>query len=898
MTTSFSDFLTNHKNEKGSKIHTHTRMPDKELKIYGGSWTIPDNNKFLQTYYKNIITKKQTEHLTEKQLENGVIAVDFDFRYSNDITTKQYNQKHIDDWVCELIEPLKEFYVFNKDTNFDVFVMEKPNVNVLEDGSLTKDGVHFIIRLNMLDSHKVEYRNKLLNTLTFKLPLINDTESVVDNGVLLGQTNWTLYGSKKPAHEAYELTYHYQIGFDTSDGEFMVDKQNIPEMNYDLFKLLSVRNTDNIQTFPTKNVRVSSTKKQTKKNKCDPETDSETSSVENDEPVIETDIYYKYLNCIGSSMCGRGDHFKTIKVLQALRNENCDSKYVSYWIKKYASPDSKKYTYAIDYYKDRDYIKYTPLNVEKRLSIKSLKNWAKQNNVLYGKYFKDDYAFQIKKMFHIDNILTNSQEEGEFMKVIYVLLDKTIILDDEVIYLYYKDEWRTMKEKDCKILKELIREMFEIYIKTTLDIVNEYIKQNLNNEENVKKGKSIHSNICGLTNTIKKIHYIKNICELLKNKLATIKNKIVFDLGADNFYNIHFKNGVYDLKTGFRTRVETDYVTQTLDYDYIEEKEIDENIKNDVYDYFQKIQPDEDQRKFTLSYLAYCLTGNTKKQVFKMNIGHTAQNGKSTEMSIHDKCFELYTYKADKRVLQNEFDKRHKFLSELVKKPIRLLYFEELPKGKKLDVEFIKDFVDGKKLSLEKLFGTTDEFKIQAKIMSVSNHDFNVDTDEGILRRGRVQYYTSKFVDEDSGEIDEENHIYKKVEGFEDKFDNEFYKNAYFHLLLKYIDALYIPSKNKEDFKKTAEENDIILNNILEHFEITNDPTDIVGRYYFDDKVGCGKEQFKFYKEKLQGKGCKYDSQMKYTCKELGKQKDGVFVGLKMRPEEKIVVSEEFLETS
>jgi phage/plasmid-associated DNA primase len=223
------------------------------------------------------------------------------------------------------------------------------------------------------------------------------------------------------------------------------------------------------------------------------------------------------------------------------------------------------------------------------------------------------------------------------------------------------------------------------------------------------------------------------------------------------------------------------------------------------------------------------------------------------------------------------------------------LYFEELPKGKKLDVEFIKDFVDGKKLSLEKMFGTTDKFKIQAKIMSVSNHDFNVDTDEGILRRGRVQYYTSKFVDEDSVEIDEQKHIYKKVLGFEDKFDNEFYKNAYFHLLLKYVDALYIPSKNKEDFKKTAEENDEILNNILEHFEITNNSNDKVGRYYFDDKVGCGKEKFKDYKEKLQSKGCKYESQMKYTCKELEKQKDGVFVGLKMRPEEKIVVSEEIL---
>jgi hypothetical protein len=36
--------------------------------------------------------------------------------------------------------------------------MEKPNVNRLKDGSLTKDGIHFIIGLNMPLAIREKYR--------------------------------------------------------------------------------------------------------------------------------------------------------------------------------------------------------------------------------------------------------------------------------------------------------------------------------------------------------------------------------------------------------------------------------------------------------------------------------------------------------------------------------------------------------------------------------------------------------------------------------------------------------------------------------------------------------------------------------------------------------------------
>jgi len=866
-------------------VSTHTRMPDKDLNIYGGSWCIKPEElpEFWDLHYVYVSQGGDT-YFTERQLDDGAcLAIDLDFRYSHDITTRQHTKENIKDIVCLYSEMAKKYFHVEPNIPIDVFVMEKPNVNRLADGSLTKDGIHIIFGLQVDFKMQQKIREAVIKEIPdiLDLPLINTWESVFDEGISKGKTNWTLYGSKKPANEAYELKYHWEFELDGADNEFMMSEKDIAEFDFKKdYAKLSVQYPNN-PVFPInfKNCPLTLDKpKKTQKSKSPTSvTEIPNDFIRQGLKLNETDIFYKLLNCIGRTMCGRGEHQKTISVLQALKNEGCNKKYVKYWIETFCDTNLKKYKYALDKY-EKD-IHYTPLIKIKRYSIKSLRKWAKLGNKkLYGEYFKNDYDFQLRMRFNFENLINTHRDETLFSKLIYELTLNYIFLKDDLIYLYYNDEWRVCKKGG--IVKQLILDIFEIYIKVALDIVNEKLKQHLNDEEFCKNCKKMLDCLMDTNYSIKKNHYINNIYSLLKNKLETIKCEIVFDLGQDNHFKIHFKNGVYDLKEKkFSSRTETDFVTQILNYDYIEAEEITEDTKNAVSGFFEKIQPDQDQRNFTLSYLAYCLTGNTLTQVFKMNIGHSASNGKSTEMSIHEKCFEIYTEKCDARVLQLGFDKRHKFLDSLVTKPIRLLYFEELPKGKKLDVEFMKDFVDGDNLKLEKLFATKDNIKLQTKIMSASNHDFNCDTDAGIIRRGRIQYYTSRFVDENA---DEENHIYLKEEGFKNRFNDVEYKNAYFHLLLNYVDKLYIPSKNKDDFKEKAEEGDDILNNILEHFEFTNDANNKIGK--IDIESICGKDKFREYKDKLQSMGCKYDckEQFLYTDEEGNKyQKKGVFTKLK-----------------
>jgi len=237
-----NEFLAKHSAKNEQKIgeqssSTHTRIPDKDQNIYAGSYIIPSSElpTFYGLYYNSIFVQKRKEYLTERQLENGgPMAVDFDFRYNHDVTTRQHTVEHICDMVCEYSELLKECYLIEPNKPFDVFIFEKPNVNRLADGSLTKDGIHMIIGMQIDHCMQTLIRDKMVEQMSNvwqDLPLINTWDSVLDEGISRGKTNWQLFGSRKPGNEAYELTHHYIMTIDPTDGQFKMDEEEVSKFD-------------------------------------------------------------------------------------------------------------------------------------------------------------------------------------------------------------------------------------------------------------------------------------------------------------------------------------------------------------------------------------------------------------------------------------------------------------------------------------------------------------------------------------------------------------------------------------------------------------------------------------------------------------------------------------------
>jgi hypothetical protein len=216
---------------KGSSF-THTRIGDKALKIYGGSYSIRDNKQFIDTYFDKVFVKHEKEYLTEKQLiEDGPILIDIDLRYDHSITERQHSGDHVLDCVMLYADKIGEMLNISDGAEIDVYVMEKGDVNRTD--TKTKDGIHIIIGIKMHKALQVILRDRVMPELKESwddLPVTNTWEEVIDDGIAKGFVNWQLYGSRKPGNQAYLIKYHYSLTWDENDGwsptENIMDKFN------------------------------------------------------------------------------------------------------------------------------------------------------------------------------------------------------------------------------------------------------------------------------------------------------------------------------------------------------------------------------------------------------------------------------------------------------------------------------------------------------------------------------------------------------------------------------------------------------------------------------------------------------------------------------------------------
>ncbi|MFN9110065.1 MAG: DUF5906 domain-containing protein [Bacteroidota bacterium] len=333
--------------------------------------------------------------------------------------------------------------------------------------------------------------------------------------------------------------------------------------------------------------------------------------------------------------------------------------------------------------------------------------------------------------------------------------------------------------------------------------------------------------------------YLRNVLEQVITK-GTLTHEQIENLNyLPNYLN--FKNYKVNLKTlEYEERTPYDFVTEILNYDF--EPKSDKTIKKSILKIMRNICNDDDETlEFILSYFGYCITSETNAQKYLNAIG-PGGNGKSTLVQMMEKVFDIYTYKCDNRQFSESFNKQHKYFIKMQKK--RIVYVEEVDK-KKANIGLLKDVVDGNKLEVEVLFGTTKEVEIDFKLLFFSNNIMNFDTDGGIRRRAIIIDFMNKFVDAEK--FEEEKKVYKRgnvyirddnwLKNFE---NNDAYKLAFVHILLKYAkkyftNGISVPAKFRETTDDIMDENDKFKNFLDQFFEITNDPKDRIHKNELHD---------------------------------------------------------------
>ena len=93
----------------------------------------------------SISLSKIAKNIHRKTKENILLLIDVDFRYSTDVTERQTDE-HIIQFLELIVSKISKIYI-PKETEFNIYVLEKQSPNLLDD--VTKDGIHLMIDIEM-----------------------------------------------------------------------------------------------------------------------------------------------------------------------------------------------------------------------------------------------------------------------------------------------------------------------------------------------------------------------------------------------------------------------------------------------------------------------------------------------------------------------------------------------------------------------------------------------------------------------------------------------------------------------------------------------------------------------------------------------------------------------------
>jgi hypothetical protein len=374
-----------------------------------------------------------------------------------------------------------------------------------------------------------------------------------------------------------------------------------------------------------------------------------------------------------------------------------------------------------------------------------------------------------------------------------------------------------------------------------------------------------------------KISFMKKLRTYVSKEIKNLNIELI----DDQKHIISFRNGIYDLKENkFRERMREDYISTTLNYDYC--PEINQTIIEDIRKKIYTISNcDESLFEFNLSWLGYCLTGETDLQSFLMMIGYTAANGKSTLGMMFHSSLPIYSTIMDSQTFDLKYEKAHKQLAE-VTKLIRFAILEEMSTAK-LNIKLFKTFTAGGKQTCEKMFGTKLNLDVRAKLYCTSNVDPVFISDEGFRRRGIMEILKNKFVyPSEMKRMKNKENVFEKDAKLSSNFDTNEYKLAFVQLLIPYAHKFYkehlkVPKELRANFDELCDDNDV-FKLFIDEFVII-DPKSSVARNVFVTKFNA--EMNKNYSDNF------ITRQMKKYCTYNRNQRigdaRGVYNGIKLK---------------
>ncbi|RKO89862.1 hypothetical protein BDK51DRAFT_37723 [Blyttiomyces helicus] len=296
----------------------------------------------------------------------------------------------------------------------------------------------------------------------------------------------------------------------------------------------------------------------------------------------------------------------------------------------------------------------------------------------------------------------------------------------------------------------------------------------------------------------------------------------------NNRYLLSFRNGVYDLKTGtFRKSSSLDYLTTTIDYEL--PKKVDKEIRDEINSFIDSIMPNDEEKQYLLKWLASCLSGFNKDEIFTILTG-SGRNGKGVLCELMSVTMGDYGHCIQASMLTNERPSSSAPCVDLLNlKGKRWVCGSEPEKGVSINGGFVKFLTGNDKISGRFCHANSEiSFNPQHSLVIQCNAIPTLDgEDDAIWDRGRIIDFVFKFVDNPKGPFEKkiDRHLKEKVKTWGPQF---------MLILLDYYkqyekeDGLHPSTAVAAKVRSVRKDNDPLVEFLEEHYELTNNDEDYV----------------------------------------------------------------------
>lgn len=790
------DFLTKHNTSasatKGKP--THTRIGDKDLNVYGGSFIIDKGElpTFYRLYYEHCFVKNRKEYLTEKQLDDsGPVAIDLDFRYDFSVTTRQHTPEHIQDIISLYLETIKEFFIFKGDEQFPIFVMEKPDVNRVVENQETKDGIHIIIGIQMDRTMQVMLRERIIKQIgeIWDIPLKNDWESVFDIGISKGCVNWQLYGSQKPGHQAYRLTYYLMAQLDSADKDWMTTPKNIKEFELSKeLELLSVQYDRHLkcdinpaiqEEYNRRKADNGQPKKRAAKGKInivleeDDNSDIQLSDITNHDILkkavdnimnsLKTNDQYireihEYTQILPEKYYQPGSHLLNRQVAFALKHTD-ERLFLSWVMLRAKASDFDFNTIPELYHSWKHHFNKRSDGVTKR----SIMYWAKQD--AFEEYEK------VKKNtidHYIEETIFEAGDWDYAMVLYHMFKDKYVCssIINKKWFVFNNHKWE--KDEGNRLRLGISKDLFQLYT----DKQNEYLSEahlyDPNSEEHEKIQRKVKK-IAEISIKLKKTNDKNNI---MREAMEIFFDKDFTRNMDSNPYLLCFRNGVFDFKTKeFRQGYPQDYITKSTGVPYVKYSYDDTKATSDeILQFMEQLFPKPELCRYMWDHLASCLIGIKKEHVFNIYRG-SGSNGKSILTDLMSHCLGDYKGTVPITLVTEKRNSIGGTSSEVIQlKGVRYAVMQEPSKDAVINEGIMKELTGGDPIQARALYSDSEIFIPQFTLAVCTNALFEIKSnDDGTWRRMKLVDFLAKFVSEGETHTDDTPYVFPKDKGLKEK---------------------------------------------------------------------------------------------------------------------------------